>query len=166
MSLLRLVSLGAAWLILAYAVHRPLSFTDSLLEPRALAWTLGLPALAAAATHGPARFAAAVGDALRGAPRELPPERRLGSAAIVRSFGGFAVAAGLLASFVAVVIAFQRIAIDGGQASSYSLVAGSGMSLAAPALGLALRFLLCEPLAAALEGAGDGLAAELEADSV
>ena len=162
MSIHRVLLLALSFGILGLTARWMTDDVGNLVDVRTAVFLLTFPALALAAAHTPQRIARAVGDAFAARRDELPAERRLESAAILRSLGGLTFATGLVVFLGSMVATLNAIASSGGQTETAQLVESLGVMTLGAAYGLALKVLLYDPLAAGLESDDTSLADVLD----
>ena len=94
---------------------------------------------------------------------DLPAERRADSVTALRTLGGASVAMGVVAVLLGMIGVFNSIAATSGQAHPAEMAFGIAGLMIAPLYGVAVRVFLWDPLASALEGAGEDVGSELSA---
>lgn len=164
MKLIRLLILAAPWALLILLGVRTTGDAASLFHGPALILVVGVPFLVAALAHRPGNVGRALVDAFAGEAADLPSERRAQSVAVLRTLGGTALAMGIVAVLLGMIAILNALATAGGQTPTTQLAMGVGGLMIAPLYGVAVRVFLWDPLANALEGSGEALAAELAAD--
>ncbi|MBI1381796.1 MAG: hypothetical protein GC161_12000 [Planctomycetaceae bacterium] len=129
-----------------------------LFEPRQLLLVVGLPYLFAALSHGPAAAPRAVALAIAADSRDRSGDERDAAGALLRELGGLAVAVGAAAFTLELLRVLTAVAASTDTAGANELVVGLGASLVGPLWGVALKLLVYDPLATAVEPAPGELA--------
>lgn len=132
-----------------------------LWEPRQLLLVLVAPAAFVALSHGAGAPARAVGLALSRSAADRPPDARESAGAVLRELGGLSIAVGAAAFTLELVRLLTLLAAAAGQANPTEVVVGLGAALVGPLWGVALKLLVFDPLATAVEPAPGELAALL-----
>jgi hypothetical protein len=156
------IALLLTWTVLVLVGLRLVPSSELLFDPPVFAYVLVVPLLTGLATAGPRGVSRALLDGLAADARDLPVGRRAAGAAILRSLGGTALAAGLLGFFSVVIMTFNSLAASGGQAGPANLLQGLPAMVIAPVYGLGLKAFFFDALADGLEGSESGLGADLE----
>lgn len=161
--LTRYVALVVAWSALFVGVSAIAPDVALLLDLRTAAWVVLFPWLVAWIGFPLRDIGAALGDASRLNVRDLPLERRMQSARVLRAVGGLTLATGIVAFFGTYINLLSGIAMTTRTVTTADYMNGLGAMLLAPLYGLALRAFLYDPVAASIEGATSELASELDA---
>ena len=161
MSYLRLALVLVIWSLVGIAVARGMPEPSLLFNGKGLLLVVVPPWLVAAVLTSPASLVRAIPDALARRVEDLPPERRAAAASVLRQLGSLTLGFGVAALFLATIGVFQAVAVSPSVTPARALMAGPATGLLAAAYGFALKVLLYDVLAAAVEREEEGLGAEL-----
>lgn len=158
----RYLALVVAWSALFVAISAIAPDVSLLFDPRTVAFVTLFPWLVACIGFPFRDLGASLADAVRPGIRDLPVERRVQSARVLRAVGGLTLATGVIAFFGTYLNLLSGLALKTGTATKTDYITGFSAMLLAPLYGLALRAFLYDPIATSIESAS-ALAMERDA---